>query len=217
MEGALLLHAVVPTPEAPGALGRALGIRSVAHGAVAAIVGPARREGATRSALRHARVVAHAVEECSAVVPFRLGMEFGSEEEVQDLLAENRRELSGRLGEMSGRVEMGLKVRIPELARPDAKRLEAALDRVRVLASGSEHRQERRKPVPGAVVLEGFYLLPRCRIESFWTEVDALRSDTGLRVLGTGPWAPYSFCELSLRPAANAASGHPSPGNRSLS
>ena len=114
----LLLHVAVPAGEAPGALGRALGARSVACGPVAAILGPVRREGTTRAALRHARIVGHALETCSSVVPFRAGIEVGSERDARALLAENREELSVRLQELAGHVEMGLKVRIPHEASP---------------------------------------------------------------------------------------------------
>ncbi len=212
----LLLHVAVPAGEAPGALGRALGARSVACGPVAAILGPVRREGTTRAALRHARIVGHALETCSSVVPFRAGIEVGSERDARALLAENRGELSVRLQELAGHVEMGLKVRIPARGEPGEASLETALLRVRALASRGEHRQERRKALSGATVLEACYLIPRGRIESFWSEVVALRTETGLRVLGTGPWAPYSFCDLSLRNASRAPSGAP-PLERSLS
>jgi hypothetical protein len=210
--GALLLPAAVPATEAAAALGRALGVRSLADGPIAAIVGPARREGSTRTALRHARIVARALEGCTSVVPFRLGVEFSSDQDVQDLLAENLAELCGRLGEVAGRVEMGLKVRIPLAA--DDRRLDEALGRVRALAPGPGQRLERRKPVAGAVVLVGCYLVARGRIDEFWTAVSELRSASGMRVLGTGPWAPYSFCELSLRPASKAPPGAPPPDRR---
>jgi hypothetical protein len=210
MTPALLLHAAVPTPEAQAALGRALGVRALSFGPVAAIVGPVRRESSTRVALRHARIVASALRGCTSVVPFRSGAEFPSEVDVRGLLAENRAELSTRLDEVADRVEMGLKVRIPAPFDPDDARLESALDRIRSLTSGRVHCVERRKPVSGAVVLEGCYLVPRDHVEAFWTGVTALRDGTGLRVLGTGPWAPYSFCELSLRPAPQAdAAPHP--------
>ncbi len=216
MSGPLLLHVAVPADEATGALGRALGARSVVHARLAAILGPVRQEGSTRAALRHARIVARALETCTSVVPFRAGIEVASAQEALDLLAENRAELSARLRDLAGHVEMGLKVRIPGQRTPAAGNLEAALDRIRALAPRADHRQERRRALPGATVLEASYLVHRARIEPFWSAVAALRDDTGLRVLGTGPWAPYSFCDLSLRAASRAPPGAP-PLERSLS
>ncbi len=216
MIGPLLLHVAVPADEAPGALGRAIGARCVAHGRLAAILGPVRQESTTRAALRHARIVAHALDACTSVVPFRAGIEVASEQEALELLAGNREELSTRLRDLAGHVEMGLKVRIPGLGRPIEGSLASALVRIRALASRTVQPQERRKSLPGATVLEACYLVPRSRIEPFWSEVAALRAETGLRVLGTGPWAPYSFCDLSLRATSRAPSGAP-PLERSLS
>jgi len=204
-DAAVLLHAAVPAPEARAALGRSLGARSVACGPVAAVLGPVRRESATRIALRHARVVAGALAGCSSVVPFRLGIELESDGDVRALLLENQLELRGSLDALAGSVEMGLKVRIPSSAGPALIRLEEALERVRELAPAPAHRQERRRAVQDGHVLEACYLLPRGHVDAFWGAVDSLRSTTGMRVLGTGPWAPYSFCDLSLRPAPRAA------------
>jgi hypothetical protein len=197
----------VPAVEGRAAVGRALGARSVASGPLAAVVGPVRREGATRVALRHARIVADALAACSSVVPFRLGIELASDQEVRELLAENRADLCGRLDALAGCVEMGLKVRVPA-SSPDPSRLEAALRRVRALAP-SAHRRELRRPVADGQVLEACYLLPRDRIEPFWAEVASLRSDTGFPVLGTGPWAPYTFSDITLRSAPRAGAGDP--------
>ncbi|MEI6225161.1 MAG: GvpL/GvpF family gas vesicle protein [Deltaproteobacteria bacterium] len=202
-----LLHVAVPAAEGTAATGRALGARSVVSGPLAAVVGPVRREGATRVALRHARIVAGALAACSSVVPFRLGIELASDQEVRELLAENRAELCARLEALAGCVEMGLKVRVPASA-PGSSRLEDALARVRALAPPA-HRRESRRPVADGQVLEACYLLPRDRIEPFWAEVASLRSYTGFPVLGTGPWAPYTFSDISLRPAPRATPGDP--------
>jgi hypothetical protein len=207
---AVLLHAAVPAPEAARAPGRGLGLRTVDAGSVAALVGPVRRECAVRVALRHARAVAQALEGCSAVIPFRTGVEIASESGVRELLAENGPELAAWLDEASGLVEMGLKVRIPEAAL-DLAPEEPGLQAVRAVAQGPGHARERRRSVPGAVILEGAYLVRRDSVDLYWEAVDALRTSSGLRVVGTGPWPPYSFCDLSLRPAPHAAEGH-SPG-----
>jgi hypothetical protein len=157
-------------------------------------------------ALRHARAVAGALEGCSAVVPFRTGVLLPSEAAVRALLVENGRELAAGLDEVSGLVEMGLKVRFPEPGSgpgDDASVLQA----IRALAPGPGHARERRRTVPGAVILEGAYLIRRDAVEPYWEAVDAVRSTPGLRVVGTGPWPPYSFCDLSLRPARRPAAG----------
>jgi len=213
MSGPVLLHAAVPAAEASRANPRGLGLRQVVSGSLAAIVGPARRESPTRAALRHARVVADALESCSAVVPFRLGDAIGSADEVEALLDENRTELVAGLAALFGRVEMGLKVRIPAIPHLDPERLDGALRRIRSLAPEARHRIERRRPVTGGEVLEGSYLVPRSAVEPFWAAADALRTGLDLRVLGSGPWAPYSFCELSLRPARAGARSRP-PADR---
>ena len=57
-------------------------------------------------------------------------------------------------------------------------------------------RDERLAMVAGRRVLSGRYLIERDAVDRFWSAFDDLRAaapDTA--AMGSGPWAPYSFCD----------------------
>jgi Gas vesicle synthesis protein GvpL/GvpF len=204
------LYAVVPTGDA-GALGvPPRGVRQIACGPVLAIVGKATGQPETRAALRHDRIVRQALDVCASVVPFRLGVEFGSEAEIQRMLEANREPLSRQLARFAGRVEMGFKVQLAAQPAGMPVQLPAGLPRVHALAPRPEDRREHLARAPGGQVFEGCYLVLREAIESFWSAVEELRrAAMDLPVLGSGPWAAYSFCDFVLRPAQPARAERP--------
>jgi hypothetical protein len=192
----LRLYAAVPAGEAHAACPGSPGLRAVSCGPIAALVEERRSSAGPRAALRHDRIIGRALLACSAVVPFRFGTEIRSAPALRDVLAMNLDALSGRLAHVRGRVEMGLKVTLPPAPAPE--RWSAAIERVRALAPSADDRRERLLPNATGHVLEGCYLITREAIDAFWAAVEAVRAAAGLPVLGSGPWAAYSFCELAL-------------------
>ena len=216
--GPIRLLAVVAADEAQALRAPGSRLRLVVCGPVAAVVADpgAANEPEPRAALRHDRVVGRALAACSSVVPFRLGVELPSGAELHHVLEENRVGLLGQLARFRGRVEMGLKAKLAARA-PDASdepaRLPPGLERVRALAPHGEDRRERRRRAPRQVtgqvpgeIFAGCYLIPRPAIHAFWSALAAMRrTRSDLPLLGSGPWAAYSFCDFSLRPARRAA------------
>lgn len=200
MEGArgpICLYAVVPASQAHAL--RASDLRDVVCGPIAALVGRRGRDAGRRGALRHDRIVGRALDVCSSVVPFRFGTDVRSEGEVHDVLALNLDSLPRHLEHFQGRVEMGLKVKLPPAVMSAV--LSSGLDRVRVLAPGPADRRERLIRVSTGQVFEGNYLVRRRAVGAFWSAVEEVRTALPeLPILGSGPWAPYSFCDFALQP-----------------
>lgn len=214
----LRLYAIVSADEASALDTRSAGIRVVTWGSVAAVAGkasPGRRD--SRAASRHAGIVGLALETCSSVVPFRFGVELRSEADLRRVLEVNAEALSHWLGRFRDRVEMGLKALLPAGRRGGAAaarsapvaasiRLPFSLERVRALAPLPEDRRERLAAGPRGPVFEGCYLISRRAIDPFWAALDEIRRLVpDLPLLGSGPWAPYSFCGFVLRPDAEVA------------
>lgn len=198
------LYAVVPAGEADGVCAGTRGIRSVVCGPVAALVGKPGNQPA-RAALRHGRVVGKAVEACSSVVPFRLGVELQSEA-VQEVLQMNMELLAGHLARFHGRVEMGLKAKLAVQVANEPMRLPFDLERVRALAPMNQDRREALRRAPAGQVFEGCYLIARQAVDAYWLAVEGIRCVLpDLPLLGSGPWAAYSFCDLVLLPAQTAS------------
>jgi hypothetical protein len=199
------LYAVVPAEEV-SALKARRSFSILSCGPAAALYGhPPDHGDRVRAAFWHDRVVGLAVESCSAVVPFRLGMDFGSEAELRATVRCNASQLAEQLGRFRGRVEMGLKVRIPAPTTDQPLRLPSGLDRVRALAPQPADRWERLGRSPQGSIFEGCYLVSRRAIEDFWQAVEGIRrSAPELPLLGSGPWAPYSFCDTPLTPPQRA-------------
>jgi len=182
----------------------------VTSGPIAGVVGtfaPSSSPDETvHEALRHDRVVRLAFETYSSVVPFRFGTEFRSRADVLTLLAENTVELLEQLDRFRHRVEMGLKVRLATATagEPASIRLPAGLGQVQALAEGSHDRCERVRRDRKGLCFEGCYLIPSNAVNRFWEALDALRAlDPELPLLGSGPWAAYSFChQFALREGA---------------
>lgn len=196
------LYAVVP-----GEQGVALwthDVRALRWDSLAAIIGcPPDLGDNARAAVCHDRVVARALQRCSAVVPFRLDLEVGSEADVYRLLRLNAPELSRQLLRFWGRVEVGLKARVAPSTAFELLRLPSGIDRVRALALRPVDRSERLSRGRQGTTFEGCYLISRRALDEFWRTLDEIRRALPeMALLGTGPWAPYSFCDAPLRRSA---------------
>jgi hypothetical protein len=195
------LYAVVP---ADGAGIQLRGTRVSSWGALAAIAGSPRGPGgAVGDAICHGRIVAGALRRCWAVVPFRSGVEVGSEAEVHDLLRLNADQLSRQLLRFRGRVEVGLRARWVQSTALERCSLPAGLERVRQLATRPGDRQERLARGADGTTLVACYLISRRAVGDFWRALDDIRRAVpAMPLLGSGPFAPYSFCDVPLMRAA---------------
>lgn len=166
-----------------------------------------------RAAGRHHRVVLAALDACSSVVPFRHGVDLPTEADVRAVLEINAALLAEHVDRFRGRVEMGLRARIagpdghvdaggggPERLSDRALRLLFGLGRVRALAAGAAARREQTLPGVRRTDFVGCYLILRDDVDRFWAVLDEIRLlIPRLPLLGSGPWAPYSFCDFVLR------------------
>lgn len=167
--------------------------------------------------LAHERVL-RAVMERGPVLPARFGTRLESEEEVAVALDERREPILRALERVRGRVELGVRVlaagrersgggaasavsgreyllgRVAEHRRGErvARELHAPLSELAAESSSSEH------PSPPAILVAS-YLVPEADVDRFRKRADALgRRQNGVRVVVTGPWAPYSFAGEGL-------------------
>ncbi len=200
------LYAVVPADEASWlkTCAQRLRVSCVSCGPVCALFGD-RPHGSdeVHAAVWHDRVIGMAFETCSSVVPFRMGITFASEADLRAALSFNVRELSRQLARFQGRVEMGLKVRLSAATGDEPLRLPFGLDRVRALAPERHDRAERLVRIGHGRVFEGCYLISRQHVDNFWRALDGIRRRAPEQpLLGSGPWAAYSFCDVPLRGGA---------------
>ncbi len=207
----LCLFAVIPAEEALKLPSRR-SFSVFTAGPAAALFGsprPGGRSGdtAVRDALRHDRIVGLALAKCSSVVPFRAGLELVSTAELEAFLRLNAQPLADQLKRFRGRVEMGLKVRLKDPAADPSSLLPCGLDGVRELAPGRADRCERlglsrQQGTPGRI-FSASYLISRHAVDDFWRALDGVRRvSPELPLLGSGPWAAYSFCDVPLLRAA---------------
>lgn len=200
-ETRLHLYGVVLADEARLLEACAHGLSILSCGPVSAIFGHRPPGGdEVHAAVWHDRIVGLVFETCSSVVPFRMGITLASEAELQAILSLNVSEFSQQLTRFQGRVEMGLKVRLRAATADEPLRLPFGLDRVRALAPEQEDRSERLLRRSHRRIFEGCYLISRQAVEDFWRALDGIRRlDSELPLLGSGPWAAYSFCDVPLR------------------
>jgi hypothetical protein len=169
---------------------------------------------ALRAALRHDRIVGLALAACSSVVPFRLALELASVAELDALCRLNARALAGQLARFRGRVEMGLKVRLPASPTDPSFPLPRGLDRVRGLAPEPADRYERlgfsRAGEGEGKLFAASYLVARHAVDDFWRATEGIRRlAPDLPLVGSGPWAAYSFCDVPLRRAGAPPESEP--------
>jgi Gas vesicle synthesis protein GvpL/GvpF len=158
--------------------------------------------------LRHGLVVEALLDCADAVLPARFGERFADADALDAAVRARRDELARRLDDVSGCVELAVRVvrATPEQPRADdgTAYMEARLRSVAADASAAAeiHDALRRRAraavaadAPRAGVLhEAGYLVERAGVAAFVTEVERLAAThPELTVVCTGPWAPATF------------------------
>ncbi len=197
-----LLYAAVHATDATAARAAGRGLAVVIAGATAAVIGPRpRTTDVVALALAHDRVMQRLLGRCSSVLPFRFGVAAPPAEDVRRLFEDNSAALMRQLGRFQDRVEMGLKIK----ARPGQTAADFDVGPVHALVPGVDDRRERLIERADGGLFEGVYLIARDRIEDFWAALDRLRVALPDRpIVGVGPFAPYSFCDIQIDPTGFA-------------
>ena len=119
--------------------------------------------------------------------------------------------LLAQLRRFEGRVEMGLKVRVSSGQSAEPLRVPFGIGRIRALAPRPGDRAEGLRRNGQGSSFEGSYLISRRDIEVYWSALDVIRrAAPEVPLLGTGPWAPYNFCEKPLQRSDPSAQAPPS-------
>jgi hypothetical protein len=170
-----------------------------------------RQEPAPDQVLAHERVL-KAIMERGAVLPLRFGTHLDSEEELASALRDRQEPLLRALERVRGRVELGVRVLAERERRPPAAERSG---RDYMLERVAEHRRSEQaarelhdplaklavasrksEPPSPPTVLVGSYLVEAAEVERFRRCADVLNDGQDeLRVVVTGPWAPYSFVD----------------------
>lgn len=164
--------------------------------------------------------VVEAVHREAAVIPMRCGCLVDGEQELRRLLLEEATEHRSLLGELAGRVEMGIRILLPQRpeAATDPERSEtgrgylaarrahygatdARSRRHQQAASGYDRALEglyirRRVEVGergGRDVVSVYYLVPDGSVGAFRDAFARTTLADGTRALVSGPWPPYNF------------------------
>jgi hypothetical protein len=146
------------------------------------------------------------------VLPLRFGSRLDSEDELATALRERQQSLKRSLDRVRGRVELGVRVldegdapprggarsgRDYLLGRVAAHRRseQAAREVHEPLTELAAASQRSDQPAPPAILV-GSYLVDEAEVEAFRERAEALgQSQEEVRVVVTGPWAPYSFAD----------------------
>jgi len=188
------------------------GLRVIRVEGLDAVVGEALNcDDQVQAALVHGRIIESLREHAEAVLPVRLGEDFADEAAVTAAVAPRADGLSGRLEDVRGCVEIGVRVVGEVSSSGDEPRDGAGYMRKRLepfrlrnaleasLHAPLERRAKAARVAPfgaAALILEASYLVSAGSVEDFADEaVELAAAWPRLSVTCTGPWAPYSFAE----------------------
>lgn len=132
----------------------------------------------------------------TTVVPMQFGMAFEGDRELKNVLRGARPAFRRAMSDIEGRVELGLKLVREDDADVDREAIETAVaDRLEPVAAQSVENDL----FSDRLVLNRSYLVDRDKREAFddaVADVEADRDD--LMVRYTGPFAPYSFVDVTI-------------------
>jgi hypothetical protein len=225
---AYLIYGIMKTPVVPGeplagVRGQALSVVCAAGLAAAVAELPsAAAAPPVAELLAYSRAVAE-LHRRQAVIPMRYGCFLEDESAIQRLLVEKRGDYTALLGELEGRVEMGVRILLTEsvataAAPPPAAtprdgsqylatrrefyrvreasslQYQALLDRCSAAFAGL-YTQHRTETGrrDGLVVLSLYFLVPQEHTDGFRETFRRQVEQAGPKALLSGPWPPYNF------------------------
>lgn len=163
----------------------------------------------------HERIVERLMEE-QAVLPMRFGSVLAGDDAVEAMLSERQAELSEGLRRVRGAVELGVRIAWEEDAvqRPDPdgaagpgtaylmalsrgrRRAAELAERVDRSVAGLARARVQRRLASPSLPVSAAYLVDRANVEGFRARIAELGSElSGVDLVCTGPWPPYSFAE----------------------
>jgi hypothetical protein len=163
----------------------------------------------------HERIIERLMEE-QAVLPMRFGSVLAGDDAVEAMLSERQAELSEGLRRVRGAVELGVRIAWDEDAvqRPEpdgasgpgtaylmalsrARRRAGELaERVDRSVAGLARARVQRRLASPSLPVSAAYLVDRANVEEFRARIAELGSElSGVDLVCTGPWPPYSFAE----------------------
>jgi len=143
-------------------------------------------------AVGHGLAVESLVGRCRSVLPVRFGERFPDEAALRRAVEPRLAELERRLDELTGCVEIGVRVAPPE----ERTAVETGTDYMR--AAGRRQADlrdlDRRLQPRARKSADARYLVARTEVAGFAAEVERYaREHPELALVCTGPWAPYTF------------------------
>jgi hypothetical protein len=169
-----------------------------------------------------------------AVVPMRYGCFLEGLSAIRGILEERKRQYDALLKELEGRVEMGIRILIPERvvkppqdAQPadvgrylalrkahyrmrdeSSRHHQALLDGYVQTFSGLHDKQRTEMTARnGSVVLSLYFLIPKIQVDRFRETFQRVVEHEGSKILLSGPWPPYNFTVPDLPPSVGVGSG----------
>lgn len=203
-----------------------------AHGLCAAVSEMSSLEGAppVSELLAYGKVVED-LHRLHAVVPMRFGCVLDGVPDVRRLLKERKRRYESLLGELKGRVEMGIRILLPE-REGTPRREERPLNGRGYLARRKAHYRTTDETsrdhkmllsryidafaglygrcrtaveaTGGTVVLSLYFLVPESKVDRFRESFRRMADGGSPRTLISGPWPPYNFVTPDLAEAGGA-------------
>jgi hypothetical protein len=204
------VHGLRSLPARTGVAGEPLQRRS--FDGVEAVIGvvDAPAADSAESAIAHGLVVEALLECADAVLPARFAKPFADDAALAEATTPRLRELRARLLDVSGCVELTVRIGAPPASMQSAA---DGTSYLRALAAATVERDlqiaethgalaahaldSRVEPITrGASLFRGAYLVRSLEIDAFAREVDSLaKRFPDASIVCTGPWAPSSFAQ----------------------
>lgn len=142
----------------------------------------------------HNQVISRVMED-HTVVPMAFGQVFKNEEILGAVLGKIRGEIKKAMEVAEGKVELGVKVILPEGAELDEDAFASDIKGLREIAT--QCKLGRR--FSHRLILNAFYLVAKDKVDAFSEAVGKLvEKFKQLKIQYTGPWAPFNFATIQV-------------------
>jgi len=172
-------------------------VYAIPFGDIAAVVSnaPFKEYVLTEDNVRTHNQVITLVMQKYPVVPMAFGMVFKNEGVLKGLLRRVRGDLKNALKEVGGKVELGVKVILPEGTEFDENAFASEIKALRELATQCKLGKRFSK----RLILNAFYLVAKEKVEVFLGVAKALEEKfKQLSIQCTGPWPPFNFATIKV-------------------